>query len=78
MDEFINSSLTSNAVYAVMPILLNDNLIPSERFISIGGQLIMTRLVKPMSIMNKLEVNTKKLIPTYGLKGMLHGILCFK
>lgn len=78
LDEFIKSSLTSNAVYAVLPILVNDKLIDSERFISLGGQLVMTRLVLPISIMNRLEANIAKLIPNYGLNGKLFGSLCFK
>ncbi|RKF79611.1 putative DNA polymerase [Golovinomyces cichoracearum] len=66
--DFIKSSFTSNAVYALLPILVNDMVRESERFISLGGQLVMTRLVNPISIMNRIESNIEKLIPYYGFK----------
>lgn len=78
LQDFIKSSFTSNAVYAVLPILVNDMVRESERFISLGGQLVMTRLVNPISIMNRIESNIEKLIPYYGFKGKLYGTLCFK
>ena len=79
IENFVLSCLTdNNAVYAVMPIVVNNDLIPSERFMSIGGQMIMTKLVKPLAILNRLESGVKKLIPEYGLNGMIIGTLIFK
>jgi hypothetical protein len=61
-----------------MPILLSDDVIPSERFLSIGGQIIMTKLVKPIALLNRLESSINNLIPEYGLDGKIFGKLIFK
>lgn len=79
IEKFVTSCLKAKgAVYAIMPILLRDDNIPSEKFISISGQLVTTKDVKPMAILNSLEFNILKLIPDYGFQGKLHGILIFK
>lgn len=79
IEEFILSCLTDNdAIYAIMAIIVNDDVIPSERFVSIGGQIIMTKMVNPMAILNRLESNINMLIPNYGLEGKIIGKLIFK
>lgn len=77
-DLFVKSCLTDNAVYAVLAILINDDKIPSERFVSVGAQMIMTNRVDIMNIKNSIESNSERLMPRYGVNGKLHGILAFK
>jgi len=79
IKEFLESNITEcDCVYAILPILENELVIPSERNVSIGAQIIITKLVSPMGILNRLEGAIKNLIPTYGLKGELQGKLIFK
>lgn len=79
IENFVTSCLKANgAVYAIMPILLREQKIPSEKFISISGQLVMTKDVNPRAILNSLELNVMKLLPDYGFEGKLHGVLLFK
>lgn len=78
IEKFVTSCLKDKAVYAIMPILVNDNNIASEKFISISGQLVTTKDVIPRAILNSLEFNIMKLLPEYGLDGKLNGALLFK
>lgn len=78
LDLFVKSSFTHNAVYAVMAILIDDGKIPSERFISVGGQMIMTNRVNIKILMNRIELNIQRLIPTYGVNAFLRGKFAFK
>lgn len=79
IDKFIISCITEGgAIYAVMPMVLTDSVVPTERFITIGGQIVMTKQVKPMAILNRLQSSLNSLLPEYGLNGKIFGQLIFK
>lgn len=64
MNEYINKV---GITYAVLAVLVDEEKTLNSEVVALSGQMIITNLINPQEVLNRIESSRKKIASKYGV-----------